>query len=109
MNWYTTNEHECPKKLKRKIGGITTKMTNKLPVFTEIFPVRREALPILTLYQPKVSGSVLLDEIGRKVCYRLQTEFGGHWKWDKENQYVITDSLKTNLLYSKFFRKYGNH
>ena len=25
-------------------------------------------------------------------CYRLQTKFGGHWKWDKEKKYVITDS-----------------
>ena len=67
-------------------------MTNKLHVFTEIFPVRLETLPNLTLYQPKVNGSVPLDEIGQKVCYRLQTKFSGHWKWDKEKEYVITDS-----------------
>ena len=69
-------------------------MANELTIFTEIFPVQLEALPNLTLYQLKVSGSVALDEIGGKVCYRLQTKFGGHWKWDKEKEYVITDSFQ---------------
>lgn len=67
-------------------------MTNELKIFTEIFPIQQEALPNLTLYQLKVGGSIALDEIGGKVCYRLQTKFGGHWKWDKEKKYVITDS-----------------
>lgn len=67
-------------------------MANELTIFTEIFPVKLELLPDLTLYQLKVSGSIALDEIGGKVCYRLQTKFGGHWKWDKEKEYVITDS-----------------
>lgn len=67
-------------------------MANKLTIFTEIFPVQPEALPNLTLYQLKVSGYVNLDEIGGKACYRLQTKFGGHWKWDKKKKYVITDS-----------------
>ncbi|MDE0010358.1 MAG: Piwi domain-containing protein [Candidatus Poribacteria bacterium] len=67
-------------------------MANELTIFTEIFPVQLEALPNLTLYQLKVSGAIALDEIGGKVCYRLQTKFGGHWKWDKEKEYVITDS-----------------
>ena len=67
-------------------------MANELKIFTEIFPVQRKKLPTLTLYQLKVSGSIALDEIGGKVCYRLQTKFGGHWKWDKEKKYVITDS-----------------
>ena len=69
-------------------------MANELTIFTEIFPVQLKALPNLTLYQLKVSGSIALDEIGGKVCYRLQTKFGGHWKWDKEKKYVITDSLQ---------------
>lgn len=67
-------------------------MANKLTIFTEIFPVQPEALPNLTLYQLQVSRYVNLDEIGGKACYRLQTKFGGHWKWDKEKKYVITDS-----------------
>ena len=67
-------------------------MANELIIFTEIFPVQLEALPNLTLYQLKVSGSVNLDEIGGKACYRLQTKFGGHWKWDEEKKYVVTDS-----------------
>ena len=67
-------------------------MANDLTIFTEIFPVQLEALPNLTLYQLKVSGYGNLDEIGRKACYRLQAKFRGHWKWDKEKKYVITDS-----------------
>ncbi len=67
-------------------------MVNELTIFTEIFPVQLKALPNLTLYQLKVSGYVNLDEIGGKACYRLQTKFGGHWKWDKEKKFVITDS-----------------
>lgn len=67
-------------------------MADELTIFTEIFPVQLEALPNLTLYQLKVSGSIVLDEIGRKACYRLQTKFGGHWKWDKDKEYVVTDS-----------------
>ena len=67
-------------------------MANELKIFTEIFPVKLESLPDLTLYQLKVGGSIALDEIGGKVCYRLQTKFGGHWKWDKKKKYIITDS-----------------
>lgn len=67
-------------------------MSSKTKIFTEIFPVQSESLPDLTLYQLKVSGAVALDEVAGKVCYRLQAKFGGHWKWDKEKQYVITDS-----------------
>ena len=67
-------------------------MANKTTIFTEIFPVHLEAVPTLTLYQLKVSGSANLDEIGGKVCYRLQTKFSGHWNWDQEKKHVITDS-----------------
>ena len=66
-------------------------MANETIIFAEIFQIQREALPELTLYKLKVGGSVSLDEIGRKVCYRLQTKFGGHWKWDDEKKYIITD------------------
>ena len=66
-------------------------MTSELVVFTEIFPIHLEALPELTLYQLKVNGSAPLDEIGRKVGYRLQTKFGNHWNWDKVEKYLITD------------------
>ncbi len=69
-------------------------MANELTIFTEIFPVQLEKLPNLTLYQLKVSGSVPLDEIGGKLSYRLQKKFGGHWKWDDEKKYVITDSAQ---------------
>ena len=69
-------------------------MANELKIFTEIFPVQREALPTLTVYQLKVSGDVNLDQIGRTACYRLQTKFSGHWKWDDEKKYVITDSAQ---------------
>lgn len=70
-------------------------MANKLTIFTEIFPIQLEALPNLTLYQLKVSGSANLDEIGGKACYRLQRKFGGHWNWDKEKKYIITDCPQT--------------
>ena len=63
-----------------------------MTLFTEIFPVRIKALPELTLYQLTVSGSAVLDEIGRKTRYRLQTRFGKHWNWDKEKKYLITDN-----------------
>lgn len=66
-------------------------MTNKLSVFTEIFPVQLEALPELTLYQLKVSGAADLDEIGGKLGYRFQTTFGKHWNWDREEKFLITD------------------
>ncbi len=66
-------------------------MTSELVVFTEIFPIHLEALPELTLYQLKVNGSAPLNEIGRKVGYRLQTKFGNHWNWDKVEKYLITD------------------
>ncbi len=66
-------------------------MTSELVVFTEIFPIHLEALPELTLYQLEVNGSAPLDEIGRKVGYRLQTKFGNHWNWDKVEKYLITD------------------
>ena len=66
-------------------------MANELSVFTEIFPVQLEALSELTMYQLKVSGTPTLDEIGGKVCYRLQTKFGKHWNWDKEKKILITD------------------
>ena len=74
-------------------------MANELTIFTEIFPVQLKALPDLTLYQLKVSGSIALDEIGGKVCYRLQTKFGGHWKWDEEKKYVITDSSARRICH----------
>ena len=28
------------------------------------------------------------------MCYQLQKKFGGHWKWDDEKKYVITDSAQ---------------
>lgn len=67
-------------------------MTNELSVFTEIFPLQLEALPELTLYQLKFSGFAPLDEIGRKVSYRLKTKFGKHWNWDRESKYLISDN-----------------
>ena len=66
-------------------------MANELSIFTEIFPVQLEALPDLTVYQPKVSGSTSLDEIGAKLGYRFQTKFGKHWNWDREKKILITD------------------
>jgi len=76
-------------------------MASEIAVFAEIFPVPLEDLPHLTLYQLKVSGSVTLDEIGRKVCYRLQATFGGHWKWDEEKKYVVTDSPQDKFAIQK--------
>lgn len=67
-------------------------MPNELAVFTEIFPIHQDALPELTLYQLKVSGSAPLDEIGRKVSYRLKTKFGKHWNWDRKSKYLISDN-----------------
>lgn len=69
-------------------------MTNELNIFTEVFPVQLKSLPTLTLYKLKVSGSDPSDEIGGTLSYRLQKKFGGHWKWDKEKKYVITDSFQ---------------
>ena len=69
-------------------------MANKITIFTEIFPIQLEALPKLTLYQLRVSGSVNLNEIGGTLSYRLQKKFSGHWKWDDEKRYVITDSTQ---------------
>ena len=69
-------------------------MASELTIFTEIFPVQLKALPNLTLYQLKVSGSDPLNEIGGTLSYRLQKKFGGHWKWDNEKKYIITDSAQ---------------
>ena len=69
-------------------------MANKLTIFTEIFPVQLAALPTRTLYELKVSGDVNLAEIGGTLSYRLQKKFGGHWKWDDEKRYIITDSMQ---------------
>ena len=80
-------------------------MANELTIFTEIFPVQLKALPDLTLYQLKVSGSVSSDEIGRKVCYRLQTKLGGHWNWDQEKKYVITDRPQTESSIKETLRE----
>ncbi len=66
-------------------------MANKLSIFTEIFPVQLEALPDLTVYHLRVSGSISLDEIGAKLGYRFQTKFGKHWNWDREKKILITD------------------
>ena len=60
-------------------------------LFTEIFPINTEALPELTAYKLKVSGSDNVDEIGYALCYRLKTKFRGHWYWDEEGKHLLTD------------------
>jgi hypothetical protein len=48
-------------------------------LFTEIFPLREDALPRLYAYIPRFKGDV--GRIGGKLAYRLRKSLGGHWQW----------------------------
>jgi hypothetical protein len=49
-------------------------------VFTEVFPIRAEAIPTLYAYQ-LVMGGGDNSTIGGKLSYRLRRVLGGHWVW----------------------------
>jgi hypothetical protein len=48
-------------------------------LFTEIFPVRADALPALHAYLPVYKGDA--PRTGGKLAYRLRGALGGHWLW----------------------------
>ena len=79
-----------------------------MKIFSDIFTINQEELPHLTTCQLKVGTSVQLDTIGRKVRYRLQTHFGGHWSWDKENKYVVTDSPPKSSMQTFLKKMWGD-
>ena len=57
-------------------------------LFTEIFPIKAEALPHLYSYAldlPQGDSST----IGGRLAYRLQAVFAGHWAW--ANRRPVTD------------------
>lgn len=49
-------------------------------LFTEIFPVRVDALPQLSSYIVEVNGGET-SSVGGKLAYRLKRTFPGHWAW----------------------------
>lgn len=60
-------------------------------LFTEIFPVKRENLPILYAYRLDARGDDF-STIGGKLAYRLKRLFPGHWAW--AGSLVVTDSYR---------------
>ena len=74
-------------------------------LFTEIFPVNIEALPKLTAYKLKVSGSDNVDKIGYTLRYRLETKFRGHWYWDKEGKHLLTDKPQAEELMNNYLNE----
>ena len=74
-------------------------------LFTEIFPINTEALPELTAYKLKVSGSDNVDEIGYALCYRLKTKFRGHWYWDEEGKHLLTDKPQDEEAMNNYLKE----
>ena len=74
-------------------------------LFTEIFPVNTEALPELTAYKLKVSGSDNVDEIGYTLRYRLKTKFRGHWYWDEEGKRLLTDKPQAEEAMNNYLKE----
>ncbi len=56
-------------------------------LFTEIFPLREEALPRLYAYRPHYKGNATGS--AGKLAYRLRRQLGGHWQW--LGSHIITD------------------
>lgn len=58
-------------------------------LFTEIFPVRADALPELSSYTLETNGGET-STIGGKLAYRLKHTFPGHWAW--AGWRIVTDA-----------------
>lgn len=63
-----------------------------MSLFVEIFPVNLDSFPDLIIYKLGTIGSRSLNEVGRKLRYRLQNQYKGHWYWDEEIGCLITDT-----------------
>ena len=74
-------------------------------LFTEVFPVNTEALPELTTYKLKVSGSDSVDDIGYALCYRLKTRFRGHWYWDEKGKHLLTDKPQAEEAINNYLKE----
>ena len=74
-------------------------------LFTEVFPINTAALPELTAYKLKVSGSDNVDKIGYTLRYRLETKFRGHWYWDKEGKHLLTDKPQTEEFMNNYLNE----
>ena len=63
-----------------------------MTLFTEIFPVNLDAVPPLAVYKLDTVGAHHINKVGRKLRYRLESRFKGHWYWDDEIKCLITDT-----------------
>ncbi len=59
-----------------------------MTTYVDVFPVTPEALPKLFAYKIEVMSNDV-SEIGGKLVYRLQSEFGGNWIWCGSQ--IVTD------------------
>jgi hypothetical protein len=67
---------------------LLVKPSASMIVTTEIFPIRPEALPLFTAYQPLVRNGDFSTVAG-KLSFRLQKAFSGHWV--ATGPWIITD------------------
>lgn len=63
-----------------------------MTLFAEIFPINLDAIPPLTIYKLATTGSRQINEVGRKLKYRLEGRFKRHWHWDDEMECLLTDT-----------------
>lgn len=71
-------------------------------IFTEVFPIKTEALPKLFAYRLDARDGNL-PIIGGKLSYRLRKAFKGHWVWT--NHRIVTDAPQSQAETMKLVKK----
>ncbi|MCZ2096627.1 MAG: hypothetical protein LC121_10240, partial [Anaerolineae bacterium] len=66
------------------------KTTTDQHLFTEVFPIRAEALPPLTAYHLLLRGDESSRRVGARLAEWLGSVFGGYWLWSSGR--LITDN-----------------
>lgn len=67
-------------------------------LFSETFRIDTESLPELHAYDLQINrNSESIHSVGGKLAYRLKSQFGGHWVWDRATWRVIGDLPITEL------------